>query len=528
MNEPASSDTITIDRSMFEAMQAKFESMQAQILSLTEQVDWFKRQLFGPKSEKRYVPDEGEQGSLFAAPDVVDQDQPAAVAVPAHTRCKHRTGQEVNNAGLRFDPNVPVREIKLSCPELQGPHADRYEIIDHKVSLRLARQPGSHVVLKYLRPVLREKTSGQMSTVAAPVGVLDHAQADVSMLAGMIIDKFVYHLPLYRQHQRLVDEGIRVSRTTLDLWMRDSIALLTPISHAVLKSVLSGAHLKIDETPIPAGVIKTQSGPRAGQGKIKQAWMWPILGEHGDIAFGYSNSRSLSALKSIIGQSYQGTIQTDGYSVYNSYQSALPQCTHALCWAHARRMFLKAEQSDPQAVNRALQAIRALYKIEENLREQAADAQMIVQYRQTHSKPIVDEFFKWVDALISEPGLLPSSPLAKALHYARERQQGLRVFLFDAWLNLDTNDLERALRVIPMGKKNWLFCMTEAGGEQVAVIQTLLATCRAHGIDPYKYLVDVLQRINVHPNDQIEKLTPRIWAQRFEHDPLISDLQRCL
>ncbi len=356
--------------------------------------------------------------------------------------------------------------------------------------------------------------------------MLDHAQVDVSFIAGMLVDKFVYHLPFYRQHQRLIDEGITVSRSTLDGWGRSGIALLEPIAKAVLEQILQGSHLKIDETPIKAGRTRAATGPRAGQGKMKQGWIWPVLGEEGDIAFGYSDQRGAAAVKAFLGESYQGTIQTDGYRVYAQYADKLPGCTHALCWAHLRRAFLKAEQTEPQAVAQALEMIRALYAIERRLRDEGADAATILATRDDESQLIVDRFFDWVDERIADASLLPQSLLARALNYARERQAGLRVFLTDAWLDLDTNDLERALRVIPMGRKNWMFCTTEVGARYVAAIQTLLVTCRAHGIDAYTYLVDVLQRISVTPASQVGELTPRQWAKRFAANPLRSDLLR--
>jgi|GEM_PF-1321459 len=212
---------------------------------------------------------------------------------------------------------------------------------------------------------------------------------------------------------------------------------------------------------------------------------------------------------------------------YANYAKALPACTHALCWAHARRAFLKAESIDPQPVAQALEMIRALYAIERQLRALGASEATILARRTQDSTPIVDRFFVWVAEQIAQPGLLPRSALARALAYAKEREPGLREFLRDAWLALDTNDLERALRVIPMGRRNWLFCTTEFGARQVATIQTLLATCRAHGIDAYTYLVDVLQRVNQHPASRVAELTPRLWAQHFGHDPLRSDLARC-
>ncbi len=326
--------------------------------------------------------------------------------------------------------------------------------------------------------------------------------------------------PLYRQHQRLADEGIVVARATIDAWVRRTIELLGPVAAAVQTAILSGSYLKIDETPIKAGRTKTTTG----QGKMKQGWLWPILGEHGDIAFSYSGTRGAAMVTELLGQAFKGTIQTDGYRVYADYAKNLPECTHALCWAHSRRAFLKAEKQEPEAVAQALEMIRALYRIERELREAGADQAMILERRRRESEPIVTQFFEWVDQKIIDPSLLPKSLFAKPLGYVAGRREGLRVFLNDAWLALDTNDLERALRVIPMGRKNWNFCSTELGARYVATIQTLLATCRAHGVDPYTYLIDVLQRINTLPASQVHELTPREWAKRFGDDPLKSDL----
>ena len=123
-------------------------------------------------------------------------------------------------------------------------------------------------------------------------------------------------------------------------------------------------------------------------------------------------------------------------------------------------------------------------------------------------------------------GLLPSNPLTKALAYARDRRCGLEVFLTDPDVPIDTNHLERALRVIPMGRRNWLFCWTELGARQVGIIHSLIATCRLHQIDPYDYLVDVLQRVGQHPAERVRELTPRLWKQLFAADPLRTPLYR--
>jgi transposase len=146
-------------------------------------------------------------------------------------------------------------------------------------------------------------------------------------------------------------------------------------------------------------------------------------------------------------------------------------------------------------------------------------------YRLTHSKPKVEVFFDWLDRQFQRQGFTPSNPFIKALNYVRERRLGLEVFLIDPDVPIDTNHIERALRVIPMGRKSWLFCWTELGARHVGIIQSLVVTCRLHGVDPYTYLVDVLQRVAEHPASRVAELTPRLWKQQFAGNPLRSDLE---
>jgi transposase len=167
---------------------------------------------------------------------------------------------------------------------------------------------------------------------------------------------------------------------------------------------------------------------------------------------------------------------------------------------------------------------KALFAIEEDIRKlklAGGDKQL---HRLTHSKPLVEIFFEWVDRQLDRQGFTPTNPFIKALNYVRERRSGLEVFLTDPDVPIDTNHLERALRVIPMGRRSWLFCWTELGAKHVGIIQSLIVTCRLHGVDPYTYLVDVLQRVAEHPAARVAELTPRLWKQHFSDNPLRSDL----
>ena len=495
--------------------------LQEQLSSAQQQLDWFKRQLFGRKSEKQLFQNP-QQSSLFNA--VHDQSQEAATPtseVKSHKRSskKKHADSDVNETGLRFDDSVPQEVIELSAPELEGDDRDSYEIVDIKETTRLAQRPGSYVVLRYRRPVVRHKQHQTLTTPAAPDNVLEGCYADVSLLAGLMVDKAVYHLPLYRQHQRMLDSGIHISRSTLMNWMQKGIALLKPIYQAQWRHVLHSKILAMDEVPMKAG--------RKGHGKMQQTYFWPIYGENDEVVFTWSRSRGHQhAVDQLTG--FSGTLLTDGYGAYDKAVYKLNKedshIVHATCWAHSRRAFERALNIEPHSAKQALAMIADLYKVEKKCREKHTTGEDILAYRQKYSEPIVQRFFNWVYEQRQRVDLLPSNPLSKALNYVTERVEKLKVFLNNAHLPIDTNHLERALRVIPMGRKNYLFCWSEMGAEDLGVLQSLMVTCRLHGISPYTYLVDVLQRVSLHPAAAVADLTPRIWKDKFAGNFLTSDL----
>ena len=193
---------------------------------------------------------------------------------------------------------------------------------------------------------------------------------------------------------------------------------------------------------------------------------------------------------------------------------------------HVRRGFVKAENVEPKRCAEAIRRIAELYQIEKEIREKKLEGEAKQKVRGEKSKPLVAEFFEWLKEELIVSALLPKDPFTKAANYALKRKQALEVFLADPDVPMDTNHLERALRVIPMGRKNWLFCWTEIGAEKVGQIQSLIATCVLHDVDPYTYLVDVLQRIDTHPQSQVSELTPRRWKEKFADAPMRSLLHR--
>ncbi|MDP5138089.1 IS66 family transposase [Rheinheimera baltica] len=500
----------------------KLESEHTSLLDtftgIKQRLAWFEKQLFGQKSEQRPL-ELGMQLSLLGdmVPPLAKPEGEAEQITYTRRKGKQRPDDCVNDSGLRFNDNVPVKVITLVPDELKGDDADQYEVIGVKSTFRLAQRPASFEVLRYDRQIIKHKDSEAILPSPAPFNVLDKSVADVSFIVGVLVDKFQYHLPLYRQHQRLTAAGITLSRSTLGTIVARGIDLLYPIVDAMLSSILQSQVLAMDETPIKAG--------KAGPGKMKQSYFWPVYGDKDEIVFTFSTSRGRQHIEDILKHRFKGTLLSDGYSAYTSYVKANEELTHAQCYVHSRRQFIEAEASWPQQAKEAISLIGKLYEIEDAIRNQKLTDDKKRQYcRLTYSKPVVDRFFQWCEDTLQTLTLLPTDPLLKAIGYVRSKEMALRVFLENPDVPLDTNHLERALRPIPMGRKNWLFCWTELGAEHVGVIQSLIVTCKLHNINVYDYLTDVLLRISQHPASQVHELTPRYWKTKFADNLLRSDL----
>jgi transposase len=504
------------------ALLVQRRELQEQNAALKRQVAWFQRQLFGRKSEKRLREPDPDQlplaGMLTAPVPPAEQPPPPTETVKAYQRRVRFTGADVaDESELRFDDSVPVQEILLSNPDVKDLPPEAYEVIGEKVTYRLAQRPGAYVILKYRRPVIKRKDTQALSCPPAPPAVFEKSFPDVSLVAGLLIEKFVYHLPLYRQQQRLQQAGIRLSRGTLTQWVQRAADLLEPIYYALLSSILQSWLLVMDETPLKAG--------RREKGKLHRGYLWPIYGDQEEVAFPFSASRAQAVVREALGN-FCGVLLTDGYSVYERFAQQATAILHAQCWSHTRRQFEKAQGAEPRFVAAALERIATLYKEEAKIRALGLDGVAKLAHRGEHSKPLVDDFFAWLKQTVITEVILPSNPFGQAVRYALEREAGLRVFLANPDVPLDTNHLEREIRPVALGRKNWLFCWTEVGARQVGIIYSVVASCRLQGVDPYVYLVDVLQRVDTHPALEVQLLTPRLWKQHFAAHPLRSDLDR--
>ena len=513
-----------------EALTALAESTAAlnrastEIADLKRQLDWFKRTLFGRRSE-RHVADPGLDGlTLFDAagisldPEPVHADGAAGGQedAPKRRRRTKRRDRAVNEAGIRFDADVPVETVILPNPEAERiPEAERERVGEHVVH-KLAQTPASYRIIRYVTPVWKRRGTNAFASPPAPSAVLEGSCADVSLLAGMLVDKYVWHLPLHRQHARMEAAGITVSRTSLTNWCRRAIDLLEPIRDAQWASVLGSGVIAMDETGIRAG--------RAGRGRMRQAKFWPVFGDRDEVVFHYARDRAHARVPEILGD-FSGVLLSDGYQAYDRYVAARAGAVrHASCWSHTRRMFEGCLDCEPVAAAEALELIRVLFGIEDGIRRKDLSGAAKLAVRRERSVPAMAAFWKWHGRQFEGPVRLPRDPFLKALNYAGGRRPQLELCLSDPDVPIDTNHIERAIRPVACGRRNWLFAWSEDGARRVAMAQSLLFTCRLHGIDPHTWLTDVLQRMSVHPAARAGELTPRLWRRHFADNPMRSDL----
>jgi transposase len=507
---------MTLDERAASLSREEIVSLLVSHEELKRQVAWFQRQLFGTKSERRLAGADGRQLMLGELASETPAVPGATREVQAYRRrVSSASEDEDSEGGLRFDESVPVEVTEAPLPE--GVSFETHELVSEKVTDRLAQRPGTYVVLRTIRRVMKRKSDGALSCPPAPPAVLERCLADVSLLAGMVIDKCVYHLPLYRQHQRMAAAGVHLARADLTTWMHRVGGILEPIHGANLASIVAGSTATMDETPIRAG--------RDRPGHMRRAYFWPIYGDHNEVAFLYSPTRDGAIVRETL-RGFTGTLLTDGYEVYNRYARTVNGVVHARCWSHARRHFESALDASPALCGEALERIGAIYEHEATLKARNLSPEKRLAYRAEHTRPAVELFFEWLRKAMEENLLLPSHPFLKAANYALEREAGLKVFLEYPDVPIDTNHLEREIRPIALGRKNWLFCWTEIGAKYVGILQSLLVTCRLHGVDPYTYLVDVLQRVDTHPQSRVHELTPRLWKEHFAQNPMRSRIDR--
>jgi transposase len=394
-----------------------------------------------------------------------------------------------------------------SCPECGAVMRQ----LGEDTSEQLDYVPGYFQVIRHVRPKLACRACARIVQAAAPSRPIERGLPTPSLLAQVIGAKYADHCPLYRQEGIYRRSGVELPRATLASWVGETARLLDPLVGALERYVLGATKLHADDTPVP--VLE----PGRGRTRTGRLWAYvrddrPAAGpDPPAVVYRYSPDRKGERPRSHLA-SFTGTLQADGYSGFTSlYVDG--RVREAACWAHARRKYYDVYAADrsPTAAE-ALRRIGLLYAIEREIRGQPAVARSAA--RKARSAPILDALRGWLQATLVT--LSVKAPLAQAIQYTLTRWTALGRYVEDGAIEIDNNAAERAIRALVLGRRNYLFAGSDAGGETAARLYSLIGTCRLNEIDPHLYLRHVLERIATHPINRIETLLPWHVAPHLE------------
>jgi len=391
-------------------------------------------------------------------------------------------------------------------PELVQAEPDQWKKIGEEISRRLDYQPGKFFWQETVRPKYVRLSRRELPPVIAPAPaqVADHSLAAPGLLAQILVAKYCDHLPFYRQEQIFQQRpSVFISRQQMVQWTGQSVRLLSAISDFLKRQLRQSGYVQVDETP-----VRYQDPDLPG--RCGQGYLWAASVPGQGVVYEWHASRAAACLDSLLGPGYQGKLQSDGYSAYPAFGKKKPVELFG-CWAHARRGFFEAQDQAPKVAGWFLNQIGQMYGWERQLRLSRAGPALRQAHRRAHSRMVVERCSRAL--LLLRPRYLPQSPMGQAISYALNQWPTLERFLDHGEVEIDNNLVENAIRPTAIGKKNWLFFGSEEAGQRSAVIYTLIENCRRHGVEPYTYLKDVLERLPTTTNQQVGQLTPLNWKK---------------
>lgn len=492
--------TISLLKEEVTSLQEKLLERDQEVFCLQEQIEWFKQQLFGAKSEKVVADLElGDKGFV-----VTGSGSEKATIDPKKGGRKTpvRTGKDA----IKLPPGLPVETIIIDLPEKDKICKETglpLVKIGEEVTHKLAHRPGSYFIqeiirFKYANPGREEQG---ILCPELPTTIFPKCRAADSLLAEIMVDKFANHLPLFRISEIMEREGIGISRKLLSQWTGHCGRALIPLYNEMLKRVLLSGNIFVDESPVN---IQAKGG-------LKKGYMWVLVGGNESNpayrVYSFAENRCHQHILDML-DTYEGDLHSDKYGAYVKLAKKNVIFWNP-CWAHIRRYFFEVEFGDLEFCSWVLRRIRYLYMLERVAWNRSPEER--IRIRKEKEVPIIDELIQKIKDRIVAGGYLPKSKFSKALNYFSGLIPYLKNYTRNAYSNIDNNNAERAIRPLAIGRKNWLFFGSLAAGQSAAIILSLVQTCRGLKINPREYLEDVFRRLLDHNSQKLHELLPDQW-----------------
>ncbi|MBX3433469.1 MAG: IS66 family transposase [Pirellulales bacterium] len=487
------------------------------------------RRYYGPRSETfdpRQLLLFGETVEQMPLDEGAIAEESGEPLVSRRPRKRHNHGRSPLPDSLeRIEIEHDLADAEKPCPAC-GCERCR---IGAEISEQLEFFPAAFKVLKHVRHKYGcAKCDGEgynpnIATAVKPPQPIDKGLPGPSLLAYVVTSKLGDHLPLYRLERIFERNGVHVARSTMCAWMAAAGELVKPLVELMVARVRQSRVIHTDDTPVP---IQSPGAKQCRKGRI-----WCYLGDerHPYTVYDYTPSRKRDGPQKWLA-GFTGFLQADAYGGYDGVFSA-GGATEVACWAHARRKFYDAQDSDPTRAAQMLALIGELYAIERELKESCAgpwselprDEQFarIAAARHEQSLPVLARIKQWLDR--EGEIVLPRSPMGTAVTYAKNQWNALTTYVTQGFLNIDNNASERALKRVALGRKNWLFAGHDAAAENHARLWSLIATCERHDVDPQRYLTSVLVKIGQTPAEELGQFLPDAWKAEDAAEPISDD-----
>jgi transposase len=504
---------------MIEELLAALKEKEALATKLQQQLEQLLRHRFGQRSDRM----DPEQMMLFYE-ELKEKLEQATEEERDEEEEGKRPRRKRKGHGRRKLPKDLERERReYDVPEDQkvcGKCGKHKQLIREETTEQLEFVPASMKVIENVQLIWAcpDGCEGEVVKGQKPRQPIEKGMAGPGLLAHVVVSKYGDHLPLNRQEEIFKRHGIWIPRTTQWGWVRGTGELLKPLYELMIERVLESGKIHTDDTTadvLDRKLTKTRTGR-----------LWVYVGDfrHPYTVYDYTVSRERTGPARFL-KGYRGYLQADAYGGYDGI-FASREVIEAACWAHARRKFVEAQSSDPERAFAAVAWIRLMYEVEEEARKWSRGVAGMMDPERVHMAFIekryslrqekTGELLEGFEGWLKEQRVLPKSPMAGAIGYALKNWEALRTFMKDGDLEMDNNIAEREVRPIAVGRANWTFFGSDRGGKIAAIHYSIIRSCRRHGIDPFRYLRDVIERISDHSMNRLEELLPDRWKQLRE------------